>query len=206
MKKDIYKSRDKQNALDRLVAAIRISHNATDAMDEAFAALLGINRTDGRCLDIVQRLGRITAGELAAASGLTTGAVTTVVDRLENAGYLHRTRSSEDRRKVFIELTDTAQSFGDLVYRQMGEIGAEGMYDMSRKNMVFVARFLRTSAFMNRTLSEMLRKYVPPGAPNGAERMRAARDFAACVSREKKSIRQEMTEAWLKKNISGISG
>ena len=66
-------SREKVAALDALIAAMRISQNATDMMDEAFVSLLGINRTDGRCLDIVQRFGRITAGELAQRGGPDIG-------------------------------------------------------------------------------------------------------------------------------------
>ena len=56
-----------------------MSQNATDALDEAAAAYLGINRTDARALDVIERLGRVSAGELAREMHLTTGAVTTVV-------------------------------------------------------------------------------------------------------------------------------
>ena len=106
-------SREKLQALDRLIAAIRVSQNASDVMDEAFGALLGINRTDGRCLDIVQRLGQITAGELAHESGLTTGAVTAVIDRLEQAGYL-QARPRSRRPPQGLGRTDRA---GDLARR-----------------------------------------------------------------------------------------
>ena len=77
-----------------MVAAARDSQTAAGMLFEAFTALLGVNHTDGRCLDIVQRLGPITAGDLARASGLTTGAVTVVIDRLEKAGYVRRVARS----------------------------------------------------------------------------------------------------------------
>ena len=83
MNQDFKLSSQKRRAVDRLVAAVRDSQTAAGMLFEAFAALLGVNHTDGRCLDIVQRLGQITAGDLARASGLTTGAVTVVIDRLE---------------------------------------------------------------------------------------------------------------------------
>jgi DNA-binding MarR family transcriptional regulator len=54
---------------------------------------LGINRTDLRCLNIVDNQGPMTAGRLAELSGLTTAAVTTVLDRLERAGYARRVRN-----------------------------------------------------------------------------------------------------------------
>ena len=82
-----------------------MSQNATDALDEAAAAYLGINRTDARALDVIERLGRVSAGELAREMHLTTGAVTTVVDRLERAGYARRVPDPTDRRRVIVEAT-----------------------------------------------------------------------------------------------------
>jgi len=61
-----------------LVAAVREEQIANEIVDDHVALFLGINRTDGRCLDIVERHGRMTAGALATESGMTTGAVTAV--------------------------------------------------------------------------------------------------------------------------------
>ena len=63
---------------------------AGDQLDEAVALQFGLNRTDLRCLGILYRRGRVTAGELAEESGLTPGAITTVLDRLERGGYANR--------------------------------------------------------------------------------------------------------------------
>ena len=54
------------------------------------------------CLDFLNLEGRVTAGRLAEVTGLTTGAITGVVDRLEKAGFVRRERDEIDRRKVFI--------------------------------------------------------------------------------------------------------
>lgn len=92
-----------------LIAAIQAGLRAIDAdidrIDELAAARLGINRTDFRCLDILSRGQAITAGKLAAEAGLTTGAVTALVDRMEKAGYVRRKRDGRDRRVVLIEAT-----------------------------------------------------------------------------------------------------
>ena len=56
-----------------LYTANRAYQRAVDLMDEAATAYLGINRSDGRCLDVLEELGPITAGELAAATGLSPG-------------------------------------------------------------------------------------------------------------------------------------
>ena len=189
-------SREKQEALHRLIAAIRMSQNASDTMDEAYTELLGINRTDGRCLDIVQRLGQITAGELAQHSGLTTGAVTAVIDRLETAGYLRRVRDTADRRRVFVELTELANQVGDIVYRQIGDIGSEGLVSMRIEDMQLIARFLRTSARMNGALSQILKEYVDDKSHDSAERLRVAKNFAARIARERDTLTAAMIAAW----------
>ncbi len=196
MNQDIKLSRQKLVALDRLVAAIRVSQNAGEAMDEAFAALLGVNRTDQRCLDIVQRLGQITAGELARQSGLTTGAVTAVIDRLEQAGYLRRVRDPADRRKVMVELTELANSLAEIVYGQIGEISGESISRMAIKDMELVARFLRTGAHMNMVLADLLRDYVAGPARDPVEKLRAAKNYAARVAREREAMTAEMKDAW----------
>ena len=66
------------------------------------ARRLGISSTDLECLDVIALRGPVTAGELAAATGLTTGAVTGVIDRLEQSGFALRERDDSDRRKVLV--------------------------------------------------------------------------------------------------------
>lgn len=71
---------------------------------QAIANLAGVSVTDLKCLDYVDRGGDVTAGDLARLTGLTTGAITAAIDRLEKAGLARRERSKTDRRKVFIRL------------------------------------------------------------------------------------------------------
>jgi DNA-binding MarR family transcriptional regulator len=74
---------------------------------QAVANLAGVSVTDLKCLDYVDRMGDVTAGDLARVTGLTTGAITAAIDRLEKAGLARRERSNTDRRKVFIRLNDS---------------------------------------------------------------------------------------------------
>jgi DNA-binding MarR family transcriptional regulator len=85
--------------------AIRAYQTANDNWDQAIADRVGVNRTDTRCLDLLDQAGGMTAGQLSRAAGLTTGAVTAVVDRLEEAGFARRLRDDRDRRRVRIEVT-----------------------------------------------------------------------------------------------------
>ena len=68
----------------------------------AVAERAGISGSDMDCMDFLNLEGRMTAGRLAELTGLTTGAITGVVDRLEKAGFVRRERDDSDRRKVFI--------------------------------------------------------------------------------------------------------
>jgi DNA-binding MarR family transcriptional regulator len=85
------------------------------------AERLGLSTTDHRCLDLVARAdGPVTAGRIAELSGLSTGAVTGVIDRLEGAGYVRRVRDPHDRRKVLVEVSDSGRTtpaalFGDVL-------------------------------------------------------------------------------------------
>jgi DNA-binding MarR family transcriptional regulator len=78
----------------------------TTAQGTMFAAAVaeraGISSSDMDCMDFLNVEGRMTAGRLAEVTGLTTGAITGVVDRLEKAGLVRRERDATDRRKVFI--------------------------------------------------------------------------------------------------------
>jgi DNA-binding MarR family transcriptional regulator len=111
---------DRDLLLAELGAIVRRSQRATEAVDDAAGRRLGINRTDGRCLEIIDQHTRMTAGELARESGLTTGAITGVVDRLEAHGYVRRVSDPDDRRRVVVEITELSreralQLFGPLV-------------------------------------------------------------------------------------------
>ena len=82
----------------------------------AAAAYLGINRTDARAVDVIDQHGRIAAGDLAGELRLSAGAVTTIVDRLERAGYARRVPDPDDRRRVLIETTPVVAEKSALIY------------------------------------------------------------------------------------------
>jgi DNA-binding MarR family transcriptional regulator len=72
---------------------------------QAVADKLGLYVTDHKCLDFMYRFGAMPAGRLAELTGLTTGAVTGIIDRLEEAGYVRRTNDPKDRRRTIVEPT-----------------------------------------------------------------------------------------------------
>ena len=99
-------AKSKDELVGDLIARYRAATNRDVAFDKLAAARLGVSVTDLHCLNIVESRHGLTAGELAVESGLTTGAVTAVIDRLERAGFARRVRDAHDRRKVKVEVTD----------------------------------------------------------------------------------------------------
>src|ERR1700736_905679 len=97
-------SRPKARAvlLQELEHAVRRSSAQGVIFGQTVASRAGISGSDLDCLDFLILEGRVTAGRLAEVTGLTTGAITGVVDRLEKAGLVRREREGSDRRKVFI--------------------------------------------------------------------------------------------------------
>jgi DNA-binding MarR family transcriptional regulator len=114
--------RSKSDLIDELVREFRVSGNQDSAFDKLAAERLGINETDLHCLNLVENSGGLSAGELAIQSGLTSGAVTGVVDRLERVGYARRVPDPADRRRVKVEVT---RAFYDCAERIWGPLAAE---------------------------------------------------------------------------------
>ena len=106
-----------------LVAALQQSvRRFTDEVDlyqAAVADRLGMHATDLQYLGFVERYGPTTAGHLAELGGLTTGAVTGVLDRLEKAGYVRRESDPADRRKVVVRVVPGAAERVEALYRPM---------------------------------------------------------------------------------------
>jgi len=100
---------------------------AVDAVDAAAAAYLQVNRTDLRCLEILTQNGSVLPSQLAVQLGLTTGSVTTMLDRLERLGYATRSADPADRRKVVIRITSKAAKKAAKLY---GPLALEGDRDV----------------------------------------------------------------------------
>jgi DNA-binding MarR family transcriptional regulator len=100
------KSSPKQELIGRLIGAFRDVNNQDEAIEGLAAARLGIGPVDMRCLNVIQNAGSQTPGELARAVGVTTGAVTGALDRLERAGYARREPDPDDRRRLRVVVTD----------------------------------------------------------------------------------------------------
>jgi DNA-binding MarR family transcriptional regulator len=153
-----------------LLQAVRAFQRAVDSMDDAAAEHMGINRSDGRCLDVLEERGPMSAGELADAAGLSPGAITTLVDRLEREGYVRRRRDPGDRRRVVIEMTEAAHDATVLLYGPLAA-GFDWLRRLTAEQIALVRDFLRLGAELNLHNAERV-KALPPRETN---RRRAGR-------------------------------
>jgi len=102
--------------------AMQAYQRSTQAFDDAVGTALGLNATDLRCLDWLTE-GPRTAGELATLTDLSSAATTTLIDRLEEKGYVRRVRDTVDRRRVLVEMTEAGF---ERVNRCYGPLVVEG--------------------------------------------------------------------------------
>ena len=123
--------------------AVRAYQTVNDNFDQAVADHLGMNRTDARCVDLIDQAGGMTAGELARAAGLTTGAVTAVIDRLEAAGLARRVADPDDRRRVRVEATEKLWRVSEPLIGPMVEESMAILDDYSDEELERFTEFLR---------------------------------------------------------------
>ena len=143
-------SREKKQVLvDELIGLARAHEAANDAFDEVAREKLGINRTDLRCLNIVENHAPMNASRLAELSGLTTAAVTSVLDRLERAGYARRVRDHEDRRQVIVEVTPLLAERATPIWGPLGEEARAVLSRMSVDELESLMRFYRLGIELN---------------------------------------------------------
>jgi DNA-binding MarR family transcriptional regulator len=132
--------------------------NATVMFHQAVADRLGMNLTDYKALGILADTGPITAGRLAEITGLTTGAVTGIVDRLERSGHVRRERGAEDRRKVIIQAIRTPehdQAAGGIFAPLMRAV-EEDLAGYSEDQLALVLEFMdRHAATLQRITIEV---------------------------------------------------
>jgi DNA-binding MarR family transcriptional regulator len=131
-------------ALDR---ALRETSAQSVLFSQAVADRVGMNPTDLESLDILARHGPITAGRLAELTGLTTGAITGLVDRLESRGYARRESHPTDRRSVLVRpLVECAERDLAPTYAAMSKAMDELVSRYSDDELAVIADFMSRAA------------------------------------------------------------
>lgn len=139
---------------------------AASEFDEGLAKKLKLSRTDMRCLELIGQHGPLTAGQLALESGLTTGAVTFILDRLEEAGMVARRRDTEDRRRVWVEIVPEARERLEGLQRPVADEMRQVAQRFKADELAVVRDFMRQA-------KEVFQRQVSDAVP--AERAPAER-------------------------------
>jgi DNA-binding MarR family transcriptional regulator len=143
--------------LEALLRELRDFSDQDVLFSQALAERLGINLTDFKCLSILERNGAVTAGKLAELTGLTSGAITGLIDRLEKAGWARRVRDPNDRRHVIIEAVAERKGDFEALFSTSGRAMAELMEGYSEEQLGFLLDFLTRSAALMREETGKLR-------------------------------------------------
>lgn len=112
---------------------------------QIIATRFGLHTTDLECLDLIYLKRQVSAGELASATGLTSGAMTALIDRLERGGYVERVGDPKDRRRVLVQIKPEAIEPIKAVYMPIQKRMFALWSTFSARDLELVADFLRRS-------------------------------------------------------------
>src|SRR3954453_19919480 len=151
--------RPKSDLIGELISEFRIAGNQDSAFDNLAAERLGVNRTDLHCLNAIENAGGLTPGQLAAETGLTSGAVTGVIDRLERAGFARRVSDPDDRRRVKVEVTPKFYSRAEKIWGPVAEDWSAALgRQFSTEELNLIVDFLRRTNEITESHLERLRR------------------------------------------------
>lgn len=148
---------ERAELIGALSTSMRQTMVETVLLFELLAQHIGINATDMQCLNILDFEGPVTAGRLAELTGLTTGAITATIDRLEKEGFVERVRDPKDRRRVVVRrLPSKQEGFG--IFHTIYQLWAEHCAAYSDQELGIVLDFLNKTHQGNRGLIAQFEK------------------------------------------------
>lgn len=149
---------NRERLVQSVISGVRELDTELDLMDQTIADILGLNRTDAQCMDIITRAGPVTPGALAERIGLTAGAVTTILDRLEAAGWVRRRRDIEDRRRILIERNDARARRISHLYRDLQRATEQLAQRYTDGQLEVIVGFLAATAGLASSHRALLKK------------------------------------------------
>jgi DNA-binding MarR family transcriptional regulator len=152
----------RKNQISKVSYAGRELSTWTVLYHQCIADQVGLSVTDHKCLEILVQNGAMTAGQLADFTGLTTGAITGVIDRLEKAGFACRERDARDRRKVIVQpnLVQAHKNLGPLFASLQQEINRV-LTDYTDAEIDVIVKYIQKSSDLLREQIAVLRKNLP---------------------------------------------
>ena len=152
---------DRAATMAELEQALRETSAQSVLFSQAVADRAGMNPADLESLDLLIRHGPMTAGRLAELTGLTTGAITGLVDRLERRGYARRERHPTDRRSVVVQpLIERAERDFDPSYASLSQAMEELLSRYSDEELGVILDFLARAAVVTAQQVAALREQM----------------------------------------------
>ncbi|MFF8844319.1 MarR family winged helix-turn-helix transcriptional regulator [Streptomyces sp. NPDC015127] len=146
----------REELLSGLGEAGRVHSNAAVMYHAAVSARVGLSAVEEKTLDLLQRSGALSAGELADLTGLAPASVTGLVNRLERKGFARRVRDSQDGRRVNVEVDPGAEArFAPLFAAFAAQLG-ELYENYSDAELAVILDFLHRSARIQREATRAL--------------------------------------------------
>jgi DNA-binding MarR family transcriptional regulator len=167
---------------------------AANAVDDAASQVFGLNRTDLRCMGLLFTRGPLTAGQLAEATDISPGAMTTVLDRLERAGLAHRRADPGDRRRVLVDVTPDARDQGERLYGPIRDEGVARLRRYSDQELRLIRDFVRAGIELQERHAARIRALAPPQDVRTVVR-NAARDVKAVAKEAKADVKAAAKDA-----------
>ncbi|HEY4198652.1 MAG TPA: MarR family transcriptional regulator [Mucilaginibacter sp.] len=136
---------DQSNTLKEvydLMLQIRKFTRSSLMLQYAIAQEAGLQASEAECIDFLTDMGPSTAGALAKATGLTTGAITNLVDRLERAGFVKRSADPRDRRKVIVSVIAEKKEDIGAHYAGLAASVQELLSSYSQEELQFLIRYM----------------------------------------------------------------
>src|SRR6516164_9732419 len=150
----------------QVTGSLRALSTEIDRLDQAAADQYGLNRTDMRALDLVGRAGPLAPTALARLLGFTTGGVTTVLDRLEKAGYIRRRPDPGDRRRQVVETTEATTARDEEVFGDLIRGTRDLLADYADDELLVIRDFLDRVRQLTAAHSDALDSHARPGPGN----------------------------------------
>lgn len=180
---------------EAITAQGRANSTTTVLFHAAIAERLGLNPSDHKCADLMMSQSEpCTPGQLAELTGLSTGAITGVIDRLERAGFLVREHDPRDRRRILLRLTDTRSPELQALFAPLGQAMEALCENYTVAELALVLRFMRESQAVFDDLAAQLRSGVLAtfGAAAGegpGQPLSAAADAAAALRKRVEAMK-----------------
>ncbi|MEV5970311.1 MarR family transcriptional regulator [Streptomyces sp. NPDC051921] len=129
--------------LQSFAVALRRTHGEMSRLVHGFATTHGLHPTDVQALGLILDSPEpLTPGRLREQLGLTSGAVTACLDRLEKAGHIRRSRADTDRRVVHVHYVESARAVARLYFRPLAEAATRARDRFDDEELATALRFL----------------------------------------------------------------